>query len=186
MSKKEQILDVALRLFAENGFDRTPTSRIAREAQVSEGLIFLHYQSKAGLLQAIIQQGKEQVDESMLPYQRDLHPRQAIVQHIRESFRLVRQHTTFWRLVHQMRHQPAVQTSAEREIEDFNQGVVAQLAAPFRALGAPQPEQEALLLFALIDGITMQYLQAPERYPLDTLEQFLINKYEHENYLDQP
>ena len=49
MSNKENILHTALRLFAEQGYDRTPTSQIAREAGVSEGLIFRHYGSKAGL-----------------------------------------------------------------------------------------------------------------------------------------
>ncbi len=186
MSKKEQILQTALRLFAETGFDRTPTSRIAREAGVSEGLIFLHYTNKAGLLEAIIQAGKAQVDASMLPYQRETDPRQAIVQHIRESFRLVREHAAFWKLVHQVRHQPAVQASAERDIEAFNQNVATQLAAPFRLLGAAQPEEEALLLFALIDGITMQFLQATDRYPLESMQQFLIQKYQHGNFLDQP
>lgn len=186
MSNKENILRVAMRLFAEQGYDRTPTSQIAREANVSEGLIFRHYGNKAGLLEAIIRAGAGQVHESMQPYERNVEPREAIALHIRESFRIIREQTDFWRLVHQLRHQPAVQKTAEAQIGAFQQDVAARLAAQFRLLGAAQPEQEALLLFALIDGITLQYLQMPDTYPLDTLRDFLIQKYRHGNLLDQP
>ncbi|MCC6463321.1 MAG: TetR/AcrR family transcriptional regulator [Saprospiraceae bacterium] len=186
MTNKEQILHTALRLFAEQGYDRTPTSQIAREAGVSEGLIFRHYGNKAGLLAAILGAGKAQVDESMQPYARDLDPRAAIAQHIRESIRLVREHRPFWRLVHQMRHQAAVQQAAEPEIDHFHRDIATRLSANFRRLGAAQPELEALLLFAQIDGITLQYLEAPDSYPLDAMQHFLIQKYHDEPFLDQP
>ncbi|MCK6691804.1 MAG: TetR/AcrR family transcriptional regulator [Thermoanaerobaculia bacterium] len=186
MSNKENILHVAMRLFAEQGYDRTPTSQIAREANVSEGLIFRHYGNKAGLLEAIIRTGAGQVNESMQVYERGGHPREAIALHIRESFRILREQTGFWRLVHQMRHQPAVQQSAEAQIGAFQRAVAERLAAQFHLLGAAQPELEALLLFALIDGITLQYLQMPDTYPLDALRDFLIQKFQHGNFMDQP
>ncbi|MBK9338613.1 MAG: TetR/AcrR family transcriptional regulator [Lewinellaceae bacterium] len=186
MTNKENILQTALRLFAENGFDRTPTSQIAREAGVSEGLIFRHYGNKAGLLGAIIQRGSEQVEVSMQPYRRGADPLEAIVQHIRESFRLLRENTPFWRLVHALRHQASVQQNAENQLDAFKQSVVIQLAMPFRLLGARQPVEEALLLFALIDGITAQYVQIPEAYPLEVMEEFIINKYKHGNFSGQP
>lgn len=186
MTNKEKILQTALRLFAENGYDRTPTSQIARESEVSEGLIFRHYGSKAGLLGAIIQQGKAQVDESMQPYHRGADPREALVQHIRESFRLLRENTPFWRLVHSLRQQTAVQQNAETQIESFKQSVVGQLAVPFQMLGAARPIEEALLLFALIDGVTVQYVQMPDVYPLDNMQDFIIEKYRHGQFMGQP
>jgi AcrR family transcriptional regulator len=48
--KKELILQTALRLFSEQGYEATPTNRIAKEAGVSEGLIFRHFENKEGLL----------------------------------------------------------------------------------------------------------------------------------------
>ena len=52
--KQELILETALRLFAKYGFDTTPTSQIAKEAGVSEGLIFRHFTNKDGLMDAIL------------------------------------------------------------------------------------------------------------------------------------
>ena len=48
--KQENILNTALELFAKDGYDATSTSKIAKCAGVSEGLIFRHYGSKDGLL----------------------------------------------------------------------------------------------------------------------------------------
>jgi len=54
-ARREQILETALRLFAERGFDATSTRQIAKEAGIAEGLIFHYFPTKASLLTAILQ-----------------------------------------------------------------------------------------------------------------------------------
>ncbi|MCB9612079.1 MAG: TetR/AcrR family transcriptional regulator [Sandaracinus sp.] len=49
---KARILEAALSLFSAEGVS-VPTSRIAKEAGVSEGLVFHHYGNKRGLLAAV-------------------------------------------------------------------------------------------------------------------------------------
>jgi len=51
---RERILTSAERLFAERGFDRTSTARIAEAAGVPHGLIFYHFKTKMELLLAVI------------------------------------------------------------------------------------------------------------------------------------
>ncbi|MDA8122617.1 MAG: helix-turn-helix domain containing protein, partial [Deltaproteobacteria bacterium] len=41
--KRDAILAVASRLFAEKGYGDTPTSEIAREAGVAEGTLYHHF-----------------------------------------------------------------------------------------------------------------------------------------------
>lgn len=53
MDKQEQILQAALKLFVENGFHGTPTSRIAQEAGVSNGTLFHYYKTKDELVVAL-------------------------------------------------------------------------------------------------------------------------------------
>ena len=184
MTNKETILQAALVLFAEQGYDRTPTSQIARQAGVSEGLIFRHYTNKAGLLEAIIGQGMAQIADSMQPYEdAGIGPLEAIALHIERSFRLVQAHETFWRLAHRVRFQAAVQALADRQLEEVNSFIVRHLAEHFQKAGAADPATEALLLFALIDGITLHYLAEPAEYPLATVQQSLIEKYRHGHFL---
>lgn len=52
-ARRRQILDVALRLFAEQGFAGTSTRQIAAVAGITEGLIFHYYSTKADILRAI-------------------------------------------------------------------------------------------------------------------------------------
>jgi len=48
--RKQAILREATRLFAEKGYDATPVAEIARAAEVSEGAIFRHFETKEDLL----------------------------------------------------------------------------------------------------------------------------------------
>ena len=54
MNKKDAILKTAARLFAVQGFDGTTTIQIAREAGVTEPMIFYHFKGKNELFTHII------------------------------------------------------------------------------------------------------------------------------------
>jgi AcrR family transcriptional regulator len=53
--RKEQIVSVAARLFAQQGFQGTTTKEIARQAGVTEALVFRHFASKEDLYWAVIE-----------------------------------------------------------------------------------------------------------------------------------
>ena len=51
-----ELLDAALDLFVEKGFAATRAEEVAARAGVSKGTLFLYFQSKEGLLKAVVQQ----------------------------------------------------------------------------------------------------------------------------------
>jgi AcrR family transcriptional regulator len=53
-SARERILVAAEELFAESGFDATPTSRIAALAKVPKGLVHYYFAKKQDLLEALV------------------------------------------------------------------------------------------------------------------------------------
>ena len=53
MTKREQILEAAMRLFIEKGIHATATSLIAKEAGVATGTLFHHFKSKEELVHAL-------------------------------------------------------------------------------------------------------------------------------------
>ena len=59
MKKKKNIIDTATTLFATQGFDGTTTLQIARDAGVTEPLIYYHFEGKDDLFTHIIQNGFE-------------------------------------------------------------------------------------------------------------------------------
>jgi AcrR family transcriptional regulator len=53
--RREQIIDAAMRAFAQKGFTRATNKDIAREAGITPGLIYYYFESKEALLNAIIE-----------------------------------------------------------------------------------------------------------------------------------
>ncbi|TDD09715.1 TetR/AcrR family transcriptional regulator [Saccharopolyspora terrae] len=63
-SARERILTAAGELFAEHGFNATPTSRIAERAEVPKGLIHYYFRRKQDLLAALVERLPEEEVES--------------------------------------------------------------------------------------------------------------------------
>jgi AcrR family transcriptional regulator len=52
--RKKQLIDTAMRLFAEQGFDGTSTRQIAEAAGITEAMIFRHFRTKEDLYWAVL------------------------------------------------------------------------------------------------------------------------------------
>lgn len=77
---RNQILEVGLRCFAKHGYDKTSTEAIAREARVSQGIIFHYFKTKEGLFSAIVRRGIEGFDACVERAERSgLPPREKIL-----------------------------------------------------------------------------------------------------------
>jgi AcrR family transcriptional regulator len=61
MTKKEKLIKTAKKLFSEKGFYGTPTAMIAKEAGVSNGILFHYYPTKNDLINALYADVKEQI-----------------------------------------------------------------------------------------------------------------------------
>lgn len=55
LQTKRSILDAAAKVFTANGFTKTSLSDIAREAEVTRGAIYWHFENKTELLSALIE-----------------------------------------------------------------------------------------------------------------------------------
>ena len=66
-TKREQILETAMRLFVENGIQATPTSLIAKKAGVATGTLFHHFATKEELVNELY----HEIFTSMLAYQKE-------------------------------------------------------------------------------------------------------------------
>jgi len=54
-TRRQRIIEAALKLFARHGFDGTSTRRIAEAAGVNEALIFYYFSTKEGLLSTLLE-----------------------------------------------------------------------------------------------------------------------------------
>ena len=63
MSTKEKILDAALTLFAENGYDGTSVEQIASIVGIKAPSLYKHYKGKADILNALIDSAEVRYEE---------------------------------------------------------------------------------------------------------------------------
>ena len=63
MSTKERILDAALTLFAENGYDGTSVEQIAKAVGIKAPSLYKHYKGKEDILNALIDSAEIRYEE---------------------------------------------------------------------------------------------------------------------------
>lgn len=171
-SRKERIVTEARKLFAEKGYVDTSTKEIARNAGVSEALIFKHFGNKDRLLSFLIKAGYRQVLSShkgMMTY-RDA--RSFLSNMIRLPHELVNADPLFWRLQERLSHH----RFSRQQHELFMKPVRPILERAFSELGYDEPELEAELLLQVID--TLWKKEATGELPRSVeIARLLQNKY---------
>jgi AcrR family transcriptional regulator len=100
--KMTLIMDVALELFASEGYYRTTIRHIARHAGISKGLIYNYFESKEALLKAIIHKSVNEVYQ-YLDIDRDGFLSEEEFEYaIRKMAILLREKKHFWQLLMQI------------------------------------------------------------------------------------
>lgn len=168
--RKEKILRTALELFANEGFNSVTTSKIAKKAGVSEGLIFRHFENKKGLLNALIQEATEKVNALFTPIISQTDAKKVIQNTISLPFTIAKKEHPFWKLQFKLKWE-----------NDYDQGdkmepLLAKLAWAFGELNFKEPRKEAEILNHIIESISIGILRDGAESQ-NTLKEFLINKY---------
>jgi AcrR family transcriptional regulator len=160
LSARERILDAAERLFAERGFDRTSTARIATAAAVPHGLIFYHFKTKMDLLLAVVRDSEAMVLDDLLPRpQTGTDLSQAVAEIWQCLSAALGQPSTVRRIIFQeLAAHPEVRQRA-LELQDRISAVVGQhLACASGHVGQPRPEHEAAARLLTITAGTIPLL----------------------------
>lgn len=168
--KKQRILEVALELFAREGYNAVPTSRIARKAQVSEGLIFRHFESKKGLLEALIKDAEQRLQKLWVDVLLEEDPELVIRKAIELPFKVDQAEYGFWKLQFKLKWEEAYYRPEKTK------PFVDRLTWAFRALRYEQPELEARFLEQAIDAIGTSILRDGKEIQ-GPYRDFLLKKY---------
>lgn len=65
LAKRDEILDIALTLFAEKGYDRTSVREIARQAGISQAGLLHHFCTKEDLFLEVLRQRDDRVSDPL-------------------------------------------------------------------------------------------------------------------------
>lgn len=169
--KQERILSCALELFAEQGFDATSTSKVAKAAGVSEGLIFRHFESKNGLLDAILEHGRVKADAL---YAHVLSTGRPPLEMLRDiltlPFNIDESQFQFWKLVYALKWQ------TDQYDSSMSNPLYEKLTEIFTKLDYADPEAEADLVLLFIDGLATTIL-LKDKTNLNEIRAAMLAKY---------
>ena len=169
-----RILKTALRLFAANGYAGTSIRMIAESAGISVGLLYNYFPSKAELLTALFEESMRDVQASFARADSASTPTERIERLVRSAFEILDANRDFWRMSYGVRMQPAVVTGLGKRLRTWTMTIQSTLARYLKDAGSRQPDVDAALLFALIDGASQHYVLDPKGYPLNEVADGII------------
>lgn len=150
LEKRERLLAAARELFLSQGFEATSTQQIARQAGVSEGILFHHFGSKAELFHCIARAfAQDSIGAVMQPRDGTLSEETVV----RSAFDFADANPGMFQLLTQVSDRNSPAETAERSailIDAIRQGLELGMAAGQVRQG--DAEIMAQLQFAIVDA----------------------------------
>lgn len=168
--KKENILQSALKLFAEQGYRATSTSKIAKDAKVSEALIFRHFQNKEGLLEAVLAEGEKRFKLLYADVFMEPDPKMLIRKTLELPFDQPKSNYEFWRLQFKLKWE------LEHYPKDKLKPLENALKNAFQELNYPDPEMEAEYIIHFLEGLSTAIIRGTLKDE-SRMKHFLLKKY---------
>lgn len=174
---REKIIQAALKLFAEEGYQSTTISKIAKQAGVSKGLMYNYFANKESLLNAILKQALVQGEELSKKMMTAATPREQIRLIIEMSYDWIVNHEEYSKTIMSLSLQVGKFPQVQKMVDGKIEGTLQFYKHLFDGLGFDNPEMEAKIFAAILDGIGLQYASIGDKMGIEDMKQFLIDKY---------
>ncbi len=181
-TRKAQIMETALELFAMKGFQSTSIANIATRAGISKGLIYNYFESKEALIKELIINGFEELLSVFDPNRDGIITGREMKFLITELLEIIKRDMQFWKLYFSMLTQPAIYSLIEDWIVKKVEPMFAMIAEYFRQEGYENPMVEARLFAAMLDGITLNFVFDPDNFPIEHVSNRFSSFYNLDKY----
>jgi len=176
-TKRKIILDTALELFANEGFYPTSISKIAATAGISKGLIYNYFESKEEIIKSIILKGIKDLEKIFDPNKDGILTKEELRYFIEQAFNIFKADMHFWKLYFSVFLQPPVLRLVEGPFHEMLANSIQMLVQYFNSQDYDDPETEAVLLGAILDGVGFQFVMSPEHFPVEKIKERIIKMY---------
>ena len=165
--RREKFLAAALRLFVENGVQRTSTAEIAKEAGTAAGTLFLYFPTKQSLIdELVLGTGKQQAETIQAAIRPEHSARERFWTIWSSSVRWFIESPESFRFIQQVRDSAVVSEAVVRESNAFfgfyyeaiQKGLAERVIKPYPV------ELIGGFLYAGITAITNLAITQPETY----------------------
>src|SRR5258706_3664907 len=183
--RREQILEAAIRVFAQKGFDRATNKDIANEAGITPGLIYHYFESKQALLHAIIEQISPVQTIRSLPTQLLTQPPEILLRFVMQQMLAIAESEQFLRLVRvilpEFLHNPNFPLTDLAFIQEATEFVENYLASKMESgeLRRANPALIAQVIMGTVSGFVLrrQVMRDPQalRYSQEEIVEAVVS-----------
>jgi AcrR family transcriptional regulator len=174
-SRRQQIMDAALELFASEGYAHCSIAQLAKHANISKGLMYNYFESKEALLVTLIEEGMHEILADIdLDHDGVLSPEEMEAM-IRKTFGAIRQNQSFWTLYISIILQPRVKEFLQgKPFADMMEQYGPMMMSYFVEMGFEDPALEMLTFSAMLEGfgVLMLYAYPGIEFPAGLLLQY--------------
>jgi AcrR family transcriptional regulator len=175
--KRLVIMTAALELFAEDGYHATSISKIAKKANISKGLMYNYFSGKDELLNEIIDDGfRKMMNNFDLNKDSSLTDKEFVI-YIESMFEIMEKEHHFWKVYFSLMLQSDISEIIANKTEEWYSQVYVILIDFFKRKNIEDPETEAILFGAMLDGLGMNFIMNPSLFPKEPIIKSIIKKY---------
>lgn len=175
--KKDRILEVATKLFSEQGYEKTSINDICIKANVSKGLIYHHFKSKENIIKKIYSSATKEMLSMNKELNSNIEPSLQLVNLIDVIFTQLENDKLFFQLNLNLMFQPSTRKLLKKQIKERADILFDSVKKIFDRISIYNSTVLSFVFISEIDGVALNYLSVFEDYPLDEVKKQLINKY---------
>jgi len=175
--RKAEIMNIALELFANEGYHSTSIAKIAKKTGISKGLMYNYFESKEHLLKEILNDATQSGWKNFDPNKDGELTVDEFFFFINESINFAINNTNYWKLMTSLAFQTNVinlMTVNSNEIATYYGKLMYNF---FKKYKIEDVDGEMLLFGAMMKGGMMQYLSAPQWFPIEKFRTKVIEYY---------
>ncbi|GAB5526694.1 MAG: TetR/AcrR family transcriptional regulator [Roseivirga sp.] len=176
-TKKQLVMDTATKLFAERGFENTSMAQICKEANVSKGLVYHHFDTKHALLREIFSATTQRMIEMSSTAAPDSSPHEQLLTLIEQLFDQLQADRAFFQLNLNIMLQPGTRAILNDLIKERSAHLLASVKTLFDQIDPEQSGASSYMFIAEMDGVALDYLSIFDSYPIEALKNHMINRY---------
>ena len=175
-TRRLQIMQTALKLFAEEGYSHCSISMLAQKAGISKGLMYNYFESKQALLGAILDHGMREIMDLFDPDHNGVIDEHEFEDIVKKAFGTIRSHKEHWIMFISVFLQPRVKEMVtSNTFLKYVERYLAMLVRYFENRGYENPTLEMLTFSSLIEGFAAMIIYT---YPSFEFPDEIVDQYE--------
>ncbi|MDN4526457.1 TetR/AcrR family transcriptional regulator [Fictibacillus fluitans] len=180
MITKEKIRLAAMELFIKKGYHATSIDDVAKQAEVSKGLLYNYFKGKEDLLATMVKTRVGELIQVMEEAAAIDKPVDQLRHIIEGALDNVHQHPDVYRFYLHLQTQP----ESDQVLSNYSRILIGESARQFELqcemfekMGVEKPRKRSLYFSSTLQGIMLMISTYPENFPIEELKAEMVQEF---------